>query len=119
MVRCYRNLHKDCYSIVSTKTGRVDRHQRHVVIANASFRVRPAGRERVLKTKRKNVHAFVCGLMLQTNFRFPDFAPREAYYNPYKTKTFVDKETKKPIERAQLVVLLPKKILYWENQDES
>lgn len=114
-VRCYRNLHKKCFSVVDRKSGRVFAHQFHVVIRDATFTVRESGRQKVLREKRKNVHAFVCGQLLKTNFQFPDLQPREAYYNPYKHKHFIDVETGEPVDRAALVMLSPGKIYYWED----
>jgi len=118
-VKCYRNLNKKCFSIVDRKTGRVFKHQFHVVIKDASFRVSEAGRQRVLKTGHKNVHAYVFGELLETNFGFPDLAPHEAYYNPRKTKTFLDKETNEPVERAAMVLLSPGKIFYWKDDNDG
>lgn len=113
-VRCYRNLHKKCFSVVDLKTNRVFAHQFHVVLRDAFFSVRESGRQKVLRERRKNVHAFVRGNLLKTNFAFPDLQPREAWYNPYKTKTFVDKETGEPVKLASLVLLSPGHIYYWE-----
>jgi hypothetical protein len=115
-VKCYRNLHKKCYSIVDLKAGKVFKHQFHVVLKDAWFQVSECGRKRVLKERRKNVHAWIRGTLLETNFGFPDLQPKEAYYNPYKTKTFVDKETNEPVERASIVMLAPGHIYYWEEE---
>jgi len=111
--KVYRNLHKKCFSVVDLATGRVAAHQLQVVLKDASFRVSEAGRQRVLRTRNKNVHAYVRGELLKTNFNFPDCEPREAWYNPYKVKTFVDKETNEPVKSASLVMLAPGKIFYW------
>lgn len=113
-VRCYRNLHKKCFSVVDTKTNRVFKHQFHVVLRDARFTVREAGRQRVLREKRKNVHAFVKGELVETNFQFPDCVPKEAWYNPYETEKFVDKETGEVVDRARLVLLSPGHIYYWD-----
>lgn len=113
--KCYRNLHKQCYSVVDLRTRKVFAHQHHVILKDATFRVSQAGRERVLRERRKNVHAYVTGTLLKSEFGFPDLEPREAYYNPYKTKTFTDKETNEPVDRASMVMLAPGKIYYWED----
>lgn len=119
-VKAYRNLHKKCFSIVDLKTGRVFKHQFHVVLRNASFRVSESGRQRVLREKRKNVHAYVVGELVETNFQFPDLQPKEAYYNPYKVDSFrIWDETKRgpsdeKIEKASLVLLAPGSTYVWE-----
>ena len=60
-VRVYYNLQKDCLSVIDTETGKLYCHAHRVDLRNAKFRVQPAGRERVLREKRKNVHAYVVG----------------------------------------------------------
>ena len=60
-VRVYYNLQKDCLSVIDTETGRLYCHAHRVEIHNAKFRVQLAGRNRVVKEKRKNVHAYVVG----------------------------------------------------------
>ncbi len=62
MYRIYRNLHKKCFSIqakVPGKGWRVVDHATDLCVSGLTFRVYEAGRQRVLATKRKNVHAFV------------------------------------------------------------
>lgn len=115
-VKVYRNLHKKMYSVVDMKTGKVFRHQHHVVLKNARFRVSEAGRARVLKEKRKNVHAFVIGTLLEKDFHFPDREPTMGTYNPYKHKTFVKKGTRRALRDAELVLLAPKEMYVWEEQ---
>tara|TARA_R100001086_G_C11756193_1_gene236794 strand:- start:80 stop:493 length:414 start_codon:yes stop_codon:yes gene_type:complete len=43
--------------------GRVVDHRDQVLIHNAEFRVREGGRQRVIKERKKNVHAFVVGTL--------------------------------------------------------
>lgn len=103
-VQVYKNLNKDCYSVRDAKEKRVTGHANAVVLKNASFKVSEAGRQRVLKEKRKNVHAYVEGEKTNgANVR----GLKPVTYDPYKYKTFVDKKTKKPIKSAALVVLKP------------
>lgn len=58
-VRVYWNLHRKCWSV--QHAGRVVAHARSVELAGVTFRVSAAGRARVLREGRKNVHAFACG----------------------------------------------------------
>ncbi len=75
-VRSYWNVHKNLYSIVCAKTGRLiqDRpHREYLQILFPKFTVQPAGRQRVLDTGRKNVHAFVIGELI------PEQGPYSTY----------------------------------------
>lgn len=101
-VKCYLNLHKTrehghpIYSVVDTKTGRVVDHASEVNLTNVEFRVSEAGRQRVLREKAKNVHAYVCGDLMDQ--RVP--VTRAARYNPYETETFVDRDTGEALRTA-------------------
>ena len=99
-VEVYFNLHKHIWSVRSCKTGRVMLHTDEVHIDNPTFVVRKAGRERVLREGKKNVHAFVRG-----DCPFYLLNPRNATlntvtYNPYKYVSFVDKKTEEPVYEA-------------------
>lgn len=59
--RVYWNLHKDCWSLlwyVRGKGYRLCRHIPHGWGTNITFKVSEAGRQRVIATGRKNVHAY-------------------------------------------------------------
>jgi len=79
-------------------------------LKNCKFKVSQKGRERVLKEKRKNVHAGVEGVLcgFQNRHNLIDFT--ELTYNPYKYDSFVIKKTKEPVSGAGLIVLKDKKI---------
>ena len=59
--RVYWNLHKKCWSIQDRTTGRVYMHVTAITLADGKFVVRPAGREKVRREGKKNVHAFAVG----------------------------------------------------------
>jgi len=89
-VQVYRNLHKECWSVVALEgepKGRVIGHSKFLELEDVTFVVQPAGRKRVLEEKRKNVHAFVRGTMVQ-----PESGElwEKVKYNPYKYETIVD-----------------------------
>lgn len=114
LIKVYRNLHRNCYSIVNTKTKRVFAYRDEVILKNAKFCVQEGGRRRVLKSGQKNVHAFVIGEWVRSSMPFPGGKYKEAYYNPHKTKKFINKKSKKPIERASVVLLGPGRVYYWK-----
>ena len=60
-VKVYYNLQKDCLSVIDAQTGLLYCHAHRVELHNAKFRVQLAGRNRVVKEKRKNVHAYIVG----------------------------------------------------------
>ena len=87
-VRVYRNLNKKCLSVQSWVEGkgwRVTDHVQKIALDGVSFKVSQAGRERCLRDKRKNVHAFVIG----TRVDHPKYKPtHRVTYNPYKSNGF-------------------------------
>lgn len=67
-IQVYRNLHKSIgkhavYSLRDKKTRRVVDHQSFLLLQDCKFHVSPTGRERVLRERRKNVHAWIEGNM--------------------------------------------------------
>tara|TARA_B100000953_G_scaffold24895_1_gene20338 strand:+ start:52 stop:471 length:420 start_codon:yes stop_codon:yes gene_type:complete len=105
-VQVYYNLHKKCLSI--RYKGKVIEHAREVTLTDAKFHVSEKGRQRVLKEKRKNVHAYVSGKLKETFWftQAPKYvwtAKQRVTYNPYKHKSFVDKLTLEPIANAEVV----------------
>jgi len=73
--------------------GRVVAHEDFVVLKDAKPKVSKAGRERVLREKRKNVHAGVVGEWIKEDVPEEEaevFAatPYMVTYNPYKADHF-------------------------------
>lgn len=114
----YFNLHKFCFSM--KQDGLVVLHSDVVVLKDCIFKVSEAGRQRVLKEQRKNVHAKVLGYFQGAEAYdgdgFEDLyyleGYRRAHYNPYETETFVDRDTGEPLYKASEVLLVNKKIFY-------
>ena len=88
-VRVYYNLHKKCFSIQDYKTGLVTKHTNQLNLSNALFVVRKSGNERVRSEGKKNVHAFVNGIVndkpSDTNSFHNSYRVR---YNPYEMDYF-------------------------------
>jgi len=116
-VSVYRNLHNGLISIKSDSSGLVLGHAKSVDIVGADFVVNEAGRQRVLKDRQKNVHAYVKGLLLNT-IGFKPYKGRSlgpvygaldtihkvtvVSYNPYKAPHFVIKGTSDKVSKASL-----------------
>ena len=70
--------------------------------------VQPAGKNRVRKEKRKNVHAYIQGVEVKTpidNLNFNnDPKWQRITYNPYADDTFIVVDTDEPIHAAAMVV---------------
>jgi len=111
-VMVYYNLHKHTFSI--SYNGRVIAHADYVKLFNVEFRVRQGGRDKVLKEKRKNVHSFVIGTLVDY-CKYPcEDMPSEpnnniVTYNPYKYNSFVVKDTEEPVYRADIVKMINSK----------
>ena len=116
-VEAYYNLHKKTFSV--RHAGRVWFHTNVLTLRNCKFAVQPAGRAKVLKENRKNVHAFIRGFFVRgddhTNHRM--LHERKAMYNPYYMETFVDMATGLPVYEADTVYLnncWPRPEIYYE-----
>jgi hypothetical protein len=113
-VEVYYNLHKNVLSV--RRGGRVQLHTEALELDNVKFVVQPAGREKVLKEKRKNVHAFVRGNYKCSgkNARLPwNSLWKRVRYNPYNFKTFMVVHSSielVPIHEAGRVIIKDKEI---------
>ncbi len=107
-VRVYYNLHKHTFSIQhrTSKGWRVRDYADTVRLTDVTFKVSEAGRQRVLREGRKNVHAFVIGTLADT---VPD-TPHRVTYNPFKAPTFVRADDGEPVTEAPVAVLHHKQV---------
>jgi hypothetical protein len=104
-VQVYYNLHKHVWSVKDKKTGRVIAHLDSILLANCKFIVREGGRQRVIKEKSKNVHAFIEGDWdgTDSNGSILINVGISVTYNPYLYDSFVRKKNSKPIKTADVV----------------
>jgi hypothetical protein len=117
-VYVYFNLHKLLFSLKALsglQKGRVVQHSPCVTLENVTFRVGEGGRLRVLREKRKNVHAGVAGTLVSCErlSNIPEGAIKVSY-NPYKFGYFFRVEDESPISFAKKVYLQDKKIYVLE-----
>lgn len=86
-VEIYRNLHKKgvVYSIRDQSSGLVIGYTSDICLKDVQFKVSQAGRQRVLREKRKNVHAVIQGTITSggTSQRGSRIT-----YNPYVSDQF-------------------------------
>ena len=111
----YFNLHRKCFSVKALEgisKGRVIKHAHFVALENVTFKVSEAGRQRVLKEQRKNVHAGVVGTLVPC---IDAVGSERVTYNPYKGSNFTLCGTGDPIlasTSAALVVHNKKGFIY-------
>lgn len=109
-VEVYRNLKfKDriVYSVRDAKTGLVLGHASNLLLNRCCFIVRQKGRERVLKERKKNVHAWIEG-----SFGIIHFGDSRIFsegigvrYNPYTNNQFEQAECGESIYKANVVYI--------------
>lgn len=126
-VYIYRNLHRSghVYSLRAMEgehSGRVVGYASSLFVEDAEFRVNEAGRQRVLSTKQKNVHAGIIGNVTAAHdleVRLPNpmmyeetyynIGPRKnsivVKYNPYAHGFFYNEETREPIRSSKLLII--------------
>lgn len=119
-VETYFNLHKKCLSY--RPSGGKVQHAHTLLLNNVKFAVQPAGREKVIREKKKNVHAFVRGEVAFVRHDITeddgDLSPanmdRQSYrrvtYNPYKYDSFVFCDSGAPVHEARQVAIIGREI---------
>jgi hypothetical protein len=107
-VQVYRNLKfrdRIVYSIRDTKTGLVLGHASNLLLSGCKFNVNQRGRERVLKERKKNVHAYVeghFGIIHAGDDRIFSEGTK-IQYNPYTNSYFEMVDCGEPIVEANIV----------------
>ena len=108
-VQVYRNLHTGLLSVRGVNSyGKMSvvAHVKNIVLSEVEFKVSERGRARVLREKKKNVHALVCGEVVSWDFLVATLKSHTTVvYNPYLYSSFVDKYNKKPIYKAEKALI--------------
>ena len=113
--RAYWNLHKGCVSVQAMVDGPngprwlVVDHVDELRLVNVEFKVYESGRQQVLDTGSKTVHAYVLG-MLAENVEVIPSATVPVIYNPYRFDSFVRAADHSPISSARLAVISNRRI---------
>lgn len=111
-VEVYLNLHKlktesgetvaKMWSVRNRKTGIVLGHARRLMLTGVSFWVSESQRQRVIREKKKTVHALVRGKIEYESPEGLPFGGVTISYNPYKTPWFQDPQCR-PVYAADKV----------------
>lgn len=102
-VAVYRNLHRGLFSV--KRRDKPVEHARRIVLRDVRLLVRPAGRAKVLRDRRKAVHAFVTGVPVGGNDAIPRRGWRSFSYDPYANEHFVLADTGEPVLAARFAEL--------------
>jgi len=79
-------------------------HVTDAIVAKVSFKVSEPGRQRVIRDRRKNVHAWGEGVLIGQSDTEID-CPIDLAYDPYRNETFVERSTQRPIRRADFLIV--------------
>lgn len=110
----YFNLHKKVWSVKALTgdcKGRVISHSAMVSLINVEFRVSEAGRQRVIREGRKNVHAGVVGYL--ASLREPPVDSVRVSYNPKTGPSFVDWSGKVYVKGHGALLTPERKVFVW------
>ena len=98
----YFNLHKKLFSV--KQGNKVIDHTRKIIIKDVEYVVWQSGRQRVLDERKKNVHAFVKGYVVDS-LEMPPEVSIPVTYNPYEYHTFTTKDGHHPVKKSEYAVL--------------
>lgn len=104
-VRVYFNFHKKMISVQAKVNGswKVVKYVEDILLKNVKFKVSEAGRQRVIKNKRKNVHAYVYGEVIESLPHPMNLIFNSVNYNPYKMERF--QVQNQYVDRADFVMI--------------
>lgn len=109
-VKVYRNLNNGLFSVVQGNI--VVAHVDSITLTDVSFKVSEAGRQRVITTKQKNVHAYVVGKVVAVNDlqlkNIDNNTPSRIRYNPYKFGYFYSEVTEYDSREGRQVISVEK-----------
>lgn len=111
-VRVYRNLNKpEYFSILAVQgeyKGKVVGYARSILLENCRYVVSAAGRQRTLRDRRKCVHAFCEGVIVDASSSQQLLTGNEVAvtYDPYTMGAFYCRASKRPVNEMCEQVLI-------------
>ena len=111
----YKNLHKDCWSVKQDGLVKAHSSEEDILLYETQLVVNRKGRERVLKEKKKNVHAGVKGYLSPPISEYNTWTEghvdfKTVTYNPYN-ESFVYISTEKPLYFSPFVRMKQNSVL--------
>lgn len=110
MIRVARNLHKKQYSLREGK--KVVGYATRLTLQNCTFEINESTRQRILRTRQKEVHAFVVGEPVEVQ-DMPE-GVIQISYNPFRQGQFYRKDSGQPISRASVIYFTPEGVFALE-----
>jgi hypothetical protein len=101
-IHIYRNLNKACWSIRSK--GKVIAHVDAIQLLNCTCHVSEKGRQAVLATRCRSVHAYVKGTIAASALPHPADSVATLVYRPFVSGQFFDPITNIPIHSSAQMV---------------
>ena len=114
--RVYRNLHNGHFSVQDYQRGigwRVAGHTQEILLSNCRFKINQTGRQRVVLEQRKNVHAYIQGVVIDLNDMdscHSQYKALRVTYNPYLFDSFVLLENSIPIYQVRYCLIQNSKV---------
>lgn len=115
----YWNLHRNLWSVKALEgpdKGRVVLRSNEVFLAHAEGKVSEAGRQRVLREKKKNVHAGIVGDLVWDNLALHKKLIKSVgdtiTYNPYRYESFVHTVDTSKYEGSAYALLTADRTVY-------
>lgn len=109
-VKVYRNLNTGLISVYCYEQKRVLKEFpcHSIVLENCKAVVQEGGRQRVLRDKQKNVHAFIVGHVVAVNRNLDHnlIEGKRINYNPYRRGEFYDIDTNESWSGADRVAVM-------------
>jgi len=106
----YYHSRRKCWSVKSLEgptKGKVIAHKEEVILKDITFKVSEVSRQKVIKTKRKNVHAGLQGTWVERESKNCNV---KVVYNPYKYDSFIDLSSQQKIFKAEEAILKNKQV---------
>jgi len=108
-VQCYRNLHKDKFSI-KEKNGKVLAHGDNFILNCTQPHYLPSGQKKALETGVRNVHASLEGYLIPNTEEIDVTNLEEISYNPFKEQYFYYKSDKKEFLGGKMLFFKENKV---------
>lgn len=113
-VKVYKNLNRDCFSIMDFKSRLVVAYADCVTLSQVAFQISKGGQRKCKAAGVRNVHAFAVGTFEAATPYGRSSNLDEFTYNPFKHEHFVDRLTGFAVETAAIVHMSKGKYLYKE-----
>lgn len=106
--KVYRNLNNSLFSILAVEgkfKGKVVGHAKCVEMNNVTFIISESSRQRAVKEKTRNVHAFAVGHLTGFESHYSVDTLQQITYNPFFLDSFVFVSNSNKVSRVDQLIL--------------